>query len=225
MRAFRFPILLLLALGAAEGLLASPCVPALLSVYDGAGFTCQFSGFTLTNFSYTFVSGTVTIPDSSILVTPVTGPDQLSLAFSSGSWSVSGANSSKYVLAYTWDDFGPIRSLEDILNDPVSSPGLAKITTDICIGAAFAGTVCPTTTTSITVFDDDIAPVLSATALFSPPVSILGLRRTIELDGNTTGSASLNSLTSQVVVPEPATIGSGLLALALGLAKLRLERR
>jgi len=58
--------------GAAQTLLAAPCVPATLSVYDGFGFTCTFGTFTLTDFSFGLVSssgGPVTIGDSSVLVT------------------------------------------------------------------------------------------------------------------------------------------------------------
>ena len=212
----------ILAFGA--DLNASPCVPALLSVYDAPGFTCELGPFTLTDFTYTQLAGTVAIPDTSILVTPITGPDFYAVDFSSGAFSVSGTDFTTYLLAYTWDP-APIRSLEDVLNDPVVFPALSQVTTEVCIDSAFIGPLCPTSTTTLTVFDAGIASQLTDSVSFSPSPSILGIRNTIDLQGNG-ASASFDSLMNKVyVTPEPGTVAAGLVALALAIGGSRFQRR
>src|ERR1041385_4455046 len=79
---------------------APPCGSAALSVYDSPGFTCQFGNFTLKDFVYTQLAGTVTIPDTAIQVTPITGPGTLALEFASNAFSVSGSDFARYLLAY-----------------------------------------------------------------------------------------------------------------------------
>jgi hypothetical protein len=217
------PTLLLLLLFSSVALHASTCGPAALSVYDSPGFTCQLGNFTLTDFTYTQLSGTVTIPDTAIQVTPSTGPGTLALEFSSSAFSVAGSDFAHYLLAYTWDA-DPIRSLEDILNDPVIFPGLAQITTTACIDAAFTGAVCPTTTATITVFDNGVTSQLSDSVSFTPPPTLLGIRNIIELDGNG-ASASFDSFENQLVIPEPGTLLGGLLALAICIRGRRFEGR
>src|SRR5262245_30901167 len=132
---------------------ASPCTISPLSVYDTPAFTCQLGPFTMADFTYTFLAGTLHIPDTGLTVTPLTGPDFYGLEFSSALFSATGTDFARYLLAYTFDP-APIRSAEDILNDPVIFPGLVQITTDICRDAAFIGAVCPTSTATLQVFDD-----------------------------------------------------------------------
>src|SRR2546430_1568517 len=96
--------------------------------------------------------------------------------------------------------------MDDLLNDPVVAPGLIKITTDGCVGAAFVGAVCPTFTNTVIVSDDAITPVPFNKVLFAPPdVTILGIRTTIDLEGNTTGSASFPDFSHESTIPEPTT--------------------
>ena len=99
------------------------------------------------------------------------------------------------------------------------APGVASITTDLCIGAAFGGTLvtptCAGGTAALNVFHDGISPQLSDSTTFSD-VADLGWRNTIELNANG-ASADFGSFTNDTVVsPEPATwllMTSGLLAI------------
>jgi hypothetical protein len=224
MRPLRFALLLLVVLGAAQTMLAAPCVAAPLSVYDGLGFTCTFGPFTLTDFAFSLVlssGGPITITDASVLVTPVTSPLRYGLDFSSAGWTVSSGQTAVYLLAYTWDP-GPVRSLEEVMNDPPVPPGSSTILTDICIGAAFVGATCSGTPASVTVSDPGL---MSNSVSFTPPISgIIGIRHTITLDASTGGSADITNFTSTVVIPEPGTFAGGLFALALAARKLRLKR-
>src|SRR5437764_1493369 len=151
MRPLHFTLLLAATLGCAPYLRASACTTSPLSVYDSAGFTCQLGPFTMADFTYTFLAGTFTVPDTAITVTPLNGTDFFAMEFSSTQFSATGSDFTRYLLAYTFDP-APIRSAEDILNDPVIFPGLVQITTDICRDAAFTGAVCPTSTATLQVF-------------------------------------------------------------------------
>ncbi len=214
MRSIRLTLLLLLTLSATPALFAAACAPALLSVYDAPGFTCDAGSFTVKDFVYSQITGTVTIPDTAITVTPVFGPDTVGLQFSSSQFTVSGADFTKYLLAYTWDP-GDIRGFTDFLDtDPPVFPGLAQITTDLCLDAAWVGTSCSTTTATVTVSDDGVTQIHTASVTFSPTIGTLGVRNTIELDGNG-ASAEFTSFTNQLDIPEPSTIGFGLMALVL----------
>jgi hypothetical protein len=209
----------------APPLTASPCATDLLSNYILLTSTgCQVGPLTVKDFTFNLIAATVVINASDITVTPVFALNRFGLDFSSNSFAVSGSNFAHYLLAYTWDP-GDIRSLEDVLGDPVTAPGLGKITTDICEDAAFVGAFCPTTAATTSVFDDGIAPVLFSSVAFSPFIGVAGIRDTIQLDGNNHGSVKLFDFTNQLVVaPEPATFAEGLLALALCGGSLRLKR-
>jgi hypothetical protein len=234
-------ILVLSTLGVVPSLIAGPCTTAALSVYDGGGFTCTqtigLETYTLKDVSYSFISGTVTIADSAITVTPVTGVTSIygstlpffGLKFSSGLLSVAGTDSAKYQLTYFWDP-GNIRGFFDTLDDPVVDPALAQITTDLCFNGEF-GVVCPPApvTATVTVFDNGTtsqlvghSPLLMGPPCI-PPLCTLGVRDTIELDGGGPGnSAAFTDFVDQVVVgPEPRTWISGFLVLALLLPRFR----
>jgi len=186
--------------------MATPlCVTGTLDTYIALGAGgCQIGGVTVVNVSYTFVSGTISIPDTDITVTPSSGSDLIGLTFSSSDFSASGTNSAVYMLSYTWDP-GDIRSLEDILNDPPSFPGLAQITTVDCEDAAFSPT-CLTSTDTLVVSDNGVTMVLDDSVSFSPTVGTLGIQNTIELEGNRTGTGEFTSFENQIGVPEPSTI-------------------
>jgi hypothetical protein len=222
----RFLVLLFLA--SAPALMAGPCVIDTLNNYEALGATgCQVGGLTIKDFTYTFVSGDVTVADTSITVTPTLGLG-LDLKFSSTGWNIStSGHSSKYVLAYTWDP-GDIRSLEDVMNTstPVF-PGFAQITTDMCLDAAFTpGPTCSTSTASMLVSHNGITANTTAITNFSPTIGTLGVRNTILLDttGGPGASSQFDSLENTLFVPEPSTLVSGLAALALMLGGLRAKR-
>src|SRR4051812_418580 len=96
--------LCLMAFCAVPALSASLCVTDTLFNYEALGSSgCLIGGLTVKDFAYNFVSGVNTIPDTGITVTPSVAAGTLSLSFSSPDFFVSGTDSAKYVLSYTWD--------------------------------------------------------------------------------------------------------------------------
>jgi hypothetical protein len=216
--------LCLLVICSAPGLAAAICATGTLASYEALGAGgCQIGSLTVNNFSYAMLSGTVTIPDTSITVTPSVVSNTLGLTFSSPLFSVSGTDSAVYMLGYTWDP-GDIRSLEDILNTntPVF-PGLARISTLACLDSAFSGAICPTTTDLLVVSHNGIIANTPNTVTFSPPIGILGIRNTIETDGNG-ASSEFTSFENVVTLPEPSTLASCLLFSLVMFGGLRLKR-
>lgn len=212
----------LLVICPALGLAGPVCTTTTLDNYEALSSGCTIGSLTVKDFTYSFVSGSATIPNTSITVTPSIGSNTLGLIFSSPDFSVTGSASAVYLLAYTWDP-GDIRSLEDILNanSPVF-PGLAKITTVDCEDAAFSGSSCGTSTDMIVVSDNGVTLSSPVSVSFAPPVGTLGMRNTIELDGNG-ASSQFTSFENLLTVPEPSTIGVGLLIGLLLFGRLRLK--
>src|SRR5204863_4764697 len=143
---------------------------------------------------------------TNIMVVPIFGivGTDYGLSFTSTGFKVSGADNSRYVITYLEDPSGPIHSLDDVLDDPVTFPGRAQVVTVGCLGAAFAGGNCPTSTVSIMVFDDGIAPRKTASVTF-PGDSMVGVQNTILLNGNTTGRVDMNGMAVASQVREPGT--------------------
>jgi hypothetical protein len=211
-----------------SGLHANICVTDLLSNYltlPPSG--CSIGTLNVVNFNYTLIAGTVAINASDITVTPQVAGNVLGLQFSSSKFSVSSPDFAQYLLTYTWDP-GDIRSANDILSDPVVFPGLAQITKDLCPGAAFSGSTCSAPVVQLNVFDNGITSQLLDSANFSPPIAILGVRDTIDLDARTGGSVEIDNFINQVVIPEPDGVPvAGLLGIGLWLVRgrLRVNRR
>jgi hypothetical protein len=219
MRISKLP--LIFALAFAPGVLASVCVPDLLSNYIALGATgCQIGPLHVVNFSFSLILSTVTINAIDITVTPTDGGDTLQLKFTSPKFDVSGSDTAKYLLAYTWDP-GDVRGMEDIMdaNSP-TFPGFASVTTLACKDAAFTAAVCPTSTATLTVSDNGVTANLADSTTFSPPIGIVGLRNTLELDANGARS-QITGFSNVLNLPEPATWAAGLLALGFLLAHRR----
>ena len=200
---------------------AGPCIPDTLANYEALPATgCNVGPLNFSGFSFS-QSGTVMVGDTNIMVSPVFGiiDSDYGLSFTSSGFKVSGTNTSTYVITYLEDPTGPIRSLDDVLDDPVVAPGRAEVDTVGCLGAAFTGGICLTSTVSIMVFDDGIAPQKTASVFF-PGQSMVGVQNTILLKGNTTGSVDMNGVAVASQVPEPGTGWVGAAAvLALFLAR------
>ena len=211
---------LIIALAFAPGLSASMCVTDELSNYIALGARgCQIGALNVVNFSFSTILSTVTILASDITVTPVIASDTLELTFTSPKFNVSGSDTAQYLLAYTWDP-GDIRGMEDIMyaNSPVF-PGLASVTTLACEDAAFTGTICPTSFATLMVSDNGITAHLTDVTTFSPPIGIIGVRNTLELDANG-ASSEIGGFSNVLILPEPSTWATGLLALgSLGLRR------
>jgi hypothetical protein len=222
MRPLQVLFLAFLLFATAESIHAAACVPALLSVYDVPSFTCDFGPFTLKDFTFTLgptVGSPATVSDSGILVTPTTASLRYGLSFSSAGWSVTSGQKVTYFIVYTWDP-GPIRSLEEVMNDPPTGAGSSTVKTDACLGGAWVGCLFPMT--SVTVSDPGST---SNSVSFTPPLDgIVGVQHTITMDATGGGTADILSFGSTAVIPEPGTMVGGLLALALTIAKLRAKR-
>lgn len=175
------------------------------------------------DFSFTVLSsggGAAPVSASDIVVTPSESAGANSLAFSSSGFSVTGSEFVTYLLAYTVDPHPIIRGMRNFMDTftPVF-PGVASITTDLCVGAAFGGTVvtptCAGSTATLFLFHNGSSSQLSDETTFSE-VADLGVRNTIDLQANG-ASADFTSFTnSTLLTPEPATwllMASGLLAM------------
>jgi PEP-CTERM motif len=161
-------------------------------------------------FSYSVLSSSnpgVVTPDTDISVTPITlGPGHVGIDFTSGTFDVSGSDFVNYQIGFTWDP-PPIRSGDDVFSDPVTAPGLAKVNTTLCLGAAFTGISCSMSIAALTVSDNGISPVLTDSATFTPVIT-LGVLNVLELDGGGgSGSAIIDGFSNDITVtPEPATL-------------------
>ncbi len=222
---------------AAASLRAGPCIPDTLANYIAlppAG--CSVGALTVNGFSFAVLSSggaPLIFTASAIHVTPQIGAAKYGLSFTSSGLHVSGNDFVNYLIGYTEDPEGPIRSLDDVLDDPVVSPGLGQVATLGCLGAAFSGAVCSTSTVGINVFDAGTSSQLADSVTFTG-VFVLGIRNTITLNGNTSGnpantggSVSINGVTSlSSVIPEPGTAwaAAGALAALILARKPRLKR-
>ena len=200
--------LLAIAFLAGACLRADPlsCLPGNFASYEALGATgCTVGPFIVKDFFFGVLSGSGSVTDTTIFVTPTnSAPDVWGLNFGSGGFLVAGSESVRYLVAYTWDPTEDILSIDDVMDPPFAvPPGLASVTTDACLNAAFSGAVCPTSAVSINVFQDGISPQLFASVTFAP-VPVVGIRHTIDLQANG-GSAGFDSLSNEVrIVPEPA---------------------
>lgn len=220
-----------LLLGVAPPLFATPFVPppaCVASTLDqylllgpagcSVGDEVAFSGF-----SFAVVSaggGAIPIGASDIVITPTAADFASSLTLASTGFSVTGAEFATYQIGYTIDPHPILSGFDDVLD--VSSPvfpGLASVTTDLCVGAAFTGTSCvfPGVADAVQVFHNGIVAQLVDSTTFMP-VAVLGVLNTIDLQANG-ASADFDSVTNTVtIVSEPGTwllIGSGLFGLGL----------
>jgi len=206
---------------------SSPCAAGTLASYvalGAAGCTIDDEvGFM--DFNFTVLAsggGAIPVGPAGITVTPVLNGSTSRLNFSSAGFNVTGAQSITYLLAYNIDPHPILNFFElDFFAQTPVFPGLVSITTDLCIGAPFGGTLlaptCAGTPASLAVFHNGIAFDLSDAIAFSP-VANLGVRNTIALAANG-ASADFTSLANTVqVTPEPATLlllGSALVGVGL----------
>ena len=218
-------VLFILACGCLQ---AGPCVPGTLFSYEVLGATgCTLGQLTANNFNFQVVGssgGAVPLNDMQINVTPSFNTTGLlgRLNFASSGFSVTVNQSVQYVIGYTLDPHDDIQSMDDIMDPPAAVLGFANVTTLGCVGAAFIGPNCSTSTAVVMVFDNNGATQFN-NAVKITPSQILGIRNTIDLEAKG-GSASFDSFSSDSTTPEPATWLYCAAALALLAARLRSVR-
>jgi hypothetical protein len=200
----------------------APCVPGTLTSYIALASTgCSVGPTTLVfrDFSLSLVSasgGALPVGPASIIVSPIISGQKFGLNYASAGFNVTPGQFIQYLLSYTIDDPPIIHGFEMNMFDPPTPPGMSSITSVECFGAAFIGSICPTSTITQMVSDNGITPSLTDVQLFAP-FSIVGDRSTITLDAHLGGTADIISFTQlAIVVPEPATAwfaGAGLVLL------------
>ena len=220
-----FFILAILACGCLQ---AGPCVPGTLFSYEALGVTgCTLGQLTANNFAFSVLGssgGAVPLNDMQINVTPTFNTTGLlgRLNFASSGFSVTVNGSVQYLISYTVDPHDDIESMDDIMDPPSAVLGFANVTTLGCVGAAFVGPNCSTSTAVVMVFDNNGATQFN-NAVKITPSQILGIRNTIDLEAKG-GSASFDSFSSDSATPEPATWLYCAVALMLLAARLRRTR-
>ena len=217
--------------------LGSPCTTAPHSSYLSAGFACTISPqptFTFSDFAFSAMvtGGAPTLLDANgITVTPTnTTANSLALAFSSSGFSVDAGQSVQYVISYLVDPPPPeiIHFNLALTPDPPTPAGLAQVSTQLCVGAAFANDSCPSTTESLIVYTNGTLSVLNDTVDFSGTVATLGVMDTITLNGGSSPSDPASFLsyedTTITDLPEPASGLLGMIGVTLILLLVRCMR-
>ena len=209
------------------------CVTDTLANYEALGpGGCTIKGLPFSNFSFSKVfasGGAVPVTAAQITVTPVDPEIAAGLNFGSTGFSVSPGQAVQYRLELEVDDPPIIHGWDLRLFDPVMPPADITITSEECLGAAFVGLVCPTSSIiTNTVSDNGITAVLDDTESFAP-VGTVGELTTITLDATAGGSASFTSFTESAILQTPEPSSAILLApcgaLLLLLARRRLLRK
>lgn len=233
MRCVRFVVLC----GCAAATLASPvppaCISGTLASYLALANGCTIGPQPTFSFSDFSFNAMVTKGAPSLLsgkaidVTPMnTVPSELALQFSSSGFDVGSGQAVEYIVSYTVDPPPPEILHFALALDPPTSTGLVQIKTELCVGAPFIGTDCPSgITDNLTVFQLGTAGVLTDTVSFPGVVAQLGVINTITINGSAgiSDPASFSSFdnTTLTSIPEPP---SSLLA-ACGIALLGLLAR
>lgn len=186
---------------------ATPCLPGgTLFSYEALGGTgCTIGPQTVENFTFGSISGGET--DTAITVTPTSGTNingtYYGLIFSGFETTTGLAD---YLIGYTWDSI-PIRGMGDVLD-----PGTVDIVNSGCVGAAFVGLTCSTSTVSV-----DVNTGSTTGFVAFPPTTTLGIRNNVSLG---TASSFTSIENDAYVVPEPASFlltGLGVTLLAAGI--------
>jgi hypothetical protein len=206
---------------------AAPCLPGSLASYIALGAGgCSIGAAQFFNFTNLppNVSGAATIPDSVAFVSPL---DESSpgLRFNVNSGATANTLLER-VIGFSLSGSGFTGNHVSLSGNSVTLDGAITAVEDKCLGAAFAaGPFCPAASATLTAYDlgllgESLDPSLSFAAVTS-----LGVIVDITVDGGTSGSANLKSVTAQFTpVPEPATMTLVGIGLAAGIGSQRRRR-
>jgi hypothetical protein len=214
----------------ASGIANTPCpgsgtLDQLIALNSNATPGCTIDGLNYSAFAWNETGGNTTVAANQISFTTSTSPGGLGLLdLSSSQLSVSGTGALNYTLTYEIDP-PPIiiRSFDQDLFDPVTIPGTADVPTTICLGAAFVGTVCSTSTVSVDTFDDGAGVNQLTNSVTFAPQSTVGISTVINLQANGASASITGFGDTTQALPEPASYLLAPLGLA-ALAWLRSKR-
>jgi len=205
----------------ATGLYAfgADCIVASYDTYIGT--SCGIDDKTLSEFSYS-TSGTTQLPASSITVNPINTPFNPGLLFNAP-WGAQAGETQGSMIGFTVT-VNPGGNLIDDLSlymfgAGVLGTGQVSVAETYCAGDTFANGCANGITGSLLTILNSGTSILTAHATFDDPVSILDVRKDIELLGGSDGSAALVSGVQNQFseVPEPGSLvlfGSGIVGLA-----------
>jgi hypothetical protein len=87
------------------------------------------------------------------------------------------------LIGYFWDP-GTIRSAGQVMNDPVTAPGLSQLTVTGCENSNFINGVCPTTEfTSVPAITNSLQATVASTQVFTTLVTTLGIQDEVDIEG------------------------------------------
>jgi hypothetical protein len=201
----------------ASGIANTPCpgsgtLQQLINLNGNATPGCTIDGLNYSGFAWNEIGGNTAVAASQVSFTTSSTPGSLGvLDISSAAFTVSGSGANDaldYALTYEIDP-PPIiiRSFDQDLFDPVTSPGSADVPTTICLGAAFVGSICSTSTVSVDTFDDGGGVNQLTNSVTFTPQSTVGISTVINLEANG-ASASITGagiVETTEILPEPAS--------------------
>lgn len=210
---------LLLVLASGLYAFGSDCIVATYDTYIGT--SCGIDDKTFSDFSYS-TAGTNHLPASSITVNPINTPFNPGLLFNAP-WGVQAGETQDSLLGFTVT-VNPGGNLIDDLSlymfgAGVLGTGQVSVAETYCAGDTFANGCANGITGSLLTILNSGTSILTAHVTFDNPVSVVDVRKDIELLGGSNGSAALVSGVQNQFseVPEPGSLmlfGSGVAGLA-----------
>lgn len=217
MKTVTLGLLLVLTLGMSA--FASDCIVTSYDNYLGPGFSCGLENTTASNFSYS-TSGTNQMSASSITVNPITTANNPGFLFNAP-WGAQGSQTQDSLIGFTVSANGSLindLSLWMFGGSTVGS-GLVTVSETYCAGDTFADGCLNGVTGTLSTYLGGGLSKLYDSVTFNNGVSIVDVKKNIELLGGGNGSfAVLGGVQNQFSeVPEPGSLvlfGSGIAGLA-----------
>jgi len=195
------------------------CIVAGYDTYIGT--SCGIDDKTLSDFSYS-TSGTNQLPASSITVNPINTPFNPGLLFNAP-WGAGANETEGSLIGFTVSVNRGGNLIKDLslfmFGAGVLGTGQVSVAETYCAGDTFANGCANGVTGELLTILNSSTSILIASVTFDNPVSIVDVRKDVELLGGDNGSAALVSGVQNQFseVPEPGSLvlfGSGIAGLA-----------
>jgi hypothetical protein len=220
---------LFIVLASALSAFGAACPVATYDNYLAANFSCGIDDKTFDTFSYS-TGGTNQLPANQITVNPINTPFNPGFLFNAP-WSAGANQTQDSLIGFTAHVNQGGNLIDDLslymFGAGVIGTGQVSVAETYCAGDTFAD-LCAhgTEGTLLAILNSNIS-ILHASVTFNTPVSIVDVRKDIELIGGGDGSASLVSGVSNQFseVPEPGSLvllGSGVVGVA-GMLRRRIK--